>query len=71
MYTGATKLSFKGPEYDEFAYPGSSKIHPGSISYHGISKRYGSLYRNDEMINSWFEDEEALVQNFYDWLTTR
>ena len=71
MYTGATKLSFKGPEYDEFAYPGSSKIHPGSISYHGITKRYGSLYRNGEIINDWFDDEETLVQDFCDWLTTR
>ena len=64
---GATKLSKFGPNYSKFAIPNGRGIHPGSVRYHGISKQYGRLYRNEEVIES-FNSEKWLIEDFCDFL---
>ena len=60
-------MSKFGPNYSKFAIPNGRGIHPGSVRYHGISKQYGRLYRNEEVIES-FNSEKWLIEDFCDFL---
>jgi len=69
LQLSATNLSrWNKASFDEYAYP-KGRIHPGSINFHGITKRRGNLYRDGEVIDDFFSKEEYLIEDFCEFLS--
>jgi len=69
LQLSATNLSrWNKVNYNEYAYP-KGRIHPGSINFHGITKRRGNLYRDGEVIDDFFSKEEYLIEDFCEFLS--
>lgn len=66
----AVKLSTKPQYYNDFAIP-SRGIRQGSIRYHGITKSYGNLYRDGQLINNPWCCEKDLIVDFASWINKK
>ena len=66
----AVKLSANRQFYNDFAVP-SRGIRQSSIWYHGITERYGNLYRDGHLINNPWHCEEDLIVDFASWVNRR